>query len=126
MITIRFDFKDRKKEDLDQLNNILATMKLDELGIEDYKDYLGITTDKDGNLISKRYGLQSGTLVCRLSKNESGYQYSIDSEVINQDADTDEFLKNWRDAHPDRAVRIFARSEFDDYTGCLIIHHQRD
>ena len=28
-------------------------MKLDELGIEDYKDYLGITTDKEGNLTLK-------------------------------------------------------------------------
>lgn len=126
MITINFDFKDRKQEDLVQLNNILATMKLNELCLENYKDYLAITTDSEGNLISNRYGLSSGTLVCKLSTSDSGYQYRIDSEVIDKNVDPDEFLQNWRDKHTDRTVRIFARSDFNDLVGCLIIHHQHN
>lgn len=126
MITINFDFKDRSDEDLVQLNNILATMKLDELSLENEKDYLATTTDREGNLISNQYGLSSGTLVCKLSKSESGYQYRIDSEVIDKSVDEDVFLQNWRDAHSDRIVRIFMRAHFDDLVGCLIVHHQRD
>lgn len=126
MITINFDFKDRRDEDLIQLNNILATMKLDELSLENEKDCLATTTDRDGNLICNRYGLSSGTLVCELSKSESGYEYRIDSEVMDKSVDEDVFLQNWRDTHPDRIVRIFMRDHFDDLVGCLIVHHQRD
>ena len=126
MIKINFDFKDRRDEDLVQLNDILATMKLDELSLENEKDYLATTMDREGNLISNRYGLDSGTLICKLSKSKSGYQYRIDSEVIDKSVDEDVFLQNWSNTHPDRTVRIFIRDHFDDMVGCLIVHHQRD
>lgn len=103
-----------------------GTMNLDELRLENDKDYLATTTDREGNLISNRYGLSSGTLVCKLAKSESGYQYKIDSEVIDEGTDEEAFLQNWMDSHPDRTVRFFITSQFNGLVGCLIVHHQRD
>lgn len=62
MITIRFDFKNRKASDLRQLNALLATMKLKDLDLEDMQGYLPVTRDGDGNLLDKFYSLDSGTL----------------------------------------------------------------
>lgn len=125
MITINFDFKNRKPEDLAQLNAILATMKLQDLRLEDTEGYLATTTDGEGNLLGYRYGLDSGQLVSKLSKGKSGYCYQIDSVVVDESIDHEEFLDIWRESHPDRAVRIVIRSAYDEVAGYLIVHHQR-
>lgn len=125
MITIGFDFKDRKAEDLDQLNALLATMKLQNLRLEDTEGYLATTTDGDGNLLGHRYGLDSGQLVCKLSKGKTGYCYQIDSVVVDESIDREEYLDIWREIHPDRVVRIVIRSAYDEVAGYLIVHHQR-
>lgn len=126
MITINFDFENRRQDELVCLNNILATMNLDELRLENDKEYLATTTDGEGKLIGNRHGLSSGTLVCNLSESESGYQYRIDSGVIDEGTDEEAFLHNWSDSHPDRTVRAFITSQFNGLVGCLIVHHQRD
>lgn len=125
MITINFDFKNRKPEDLAQLNALLATMKLQDLRLEDTEGYLATTTDGDGNLLGHRYGLDSGQLVCKLSKGKTGYCYQIDSVVVDDSIDHEEFLDIWRESHPDRVVRIVIRSGYDEVAGYLIVHHQR-
>lgn len=126
MITVNFEFKDSEKDELIQLNNILSTMKLDELRLENYSGCLVTTLDEDGDFIDCRYALCKGTLVCKLSEGEKGMKYRIDSDVICQSSDRDVYLQRWRDKHPDRIVRIFITSEFDGLMGCLIVHHQRD
>lgn len=125
MITINFDFKDRKAEDLKQLNALLATMKLKELHLEHTSHYLATTTDGEGNLIGYRFGMDSGELICKLAKGKSGYYYQIDSVVVDESIDHDEFLDIWRENHPDRIVRIVIRSGYDEVAGYLIVHHQR-
>lgn len=50
MIKINFDFNYRRPEDLEQLNAMLATMKLQDLRLENIRDYLATTTDGDDNL----------------------------------------------------------------------------
>lgn len=126
MITINFNFRDRNAEDLAQLNAILATMKLRDLRLKDSDGYLATTTDGEGNLLSYRYGLDSGMLICSLAKGEDGYRYQIDSVVAANSVAHEEFLQIWRDNHPDRAMRIVIRSGFDDVSGYIIIHHQRN
>ena len=51
MVKINFDFSYRRPEDLEQLNAMLATMKLQDLRLENIRDYLAKTTDGDDNLI---------------------------------------------------------------------------
>lgn len=126
MITIQFDFKNRSPEDLEQLNAILSAMKLQDLRLEDSEGYLATTTDGEDNLISYRYGLDSGTLVCKLAKGKTGYQYQLDSAVVDKIVDHDEFLQIWRTQHPDRMVRIVIRADHGTVAGYLIVHHQRD
>lgn len=126
MIQIHFDFKDRQAEDIAQLNAILASMHLLDLQLKDPRGYLSTTTDGDGNLISYRYGLDSGILVCTRTMGSSGLQYEIDSAVTDLCVKHEDFIQIWRNAHPDRALRTVIRSEFDDVAGYLLIHHQRD
>ncbi|MBQ9167359.1 MAG: hypothetical protein IJX67_02985 [Oscillospiraceae bacterium] len=125
MIKINFDFNYRRPEDLEQLNAMLATMKLQDLRLENIRDYLATTTDGDGNLIGYRFGVDSGELICKLAKGKSGYYYQIDSVVVDESVDHDEYLEIWRESHPDRVVRIVIRSGYDEVAGYLIVHHQR-
>lgn len=125
MIKINFDFNYRRPEDLEQLNAMLATMKLQDLRLENIRDYLATTTDGDGNLIGYRFGVDSGEMTCKLSKGKSGYYYQIDSVVVDASVEHDEFLDVWRASHPDRAVRIVIRSQYDQVAGYLIVHHQK-
>lgn len=127
MITIGFDFKNRKASDLHQLNALLATMKLQELRLENPEGYLATARDGEGNLLHKRYGLDSGTLVCRLSKGRTGYQYQIDTVVVERSAGIgdEEFLDCWREGHPDRVIRIVITNGYADSLAYTIVHHQR-
>lgn len=125
MIKINFDFNYRRPEDLEQLNAMLATMKLQDLRLENIRDYLATTTDGDGNLLGYRFGVDSGEMTCKLSKGKSGYYYQIDSVVVDESVEHDEFLDVWRASHPDRAVRIVIRSQYDQVAGYLIVHHQK-
>lgn len=125
MIKINFDFNYRRPEDLEQLNAMLATMKLQDLRLENIRDYLATTTDGDDNLIGYRFGVDSGEMTCKLSKGKSGYYYQIDSVVVDESVEHDEFLDVWRASHPDRAVRIVIRSQYDEVAGYLIVHHQK-
>ena len=125
MIKINFDFNYRRPEDLEQLNAMLATMKLQDLRLENIRDYLATTTDGDDNLIGNRFVVDSGEMTCKLSKGKSGYYYQIDSVVVDESVEHDEFLDVWRASHPDRAVRIVIRSQYDQVAGYLIVHHQK-
>lgn len=125
MIKINFDFNYRRPEDLEQLNAMLATMKLQDPRLENIRDYLATTTDGDDNLIGYRFGVDSGEMTCKLSKGKSGYYYQIDSVVVDESVEHDEFLDVWRASHPDCAVRIVIRSQYDQVAGYLIVHHQK-
>ena len=59
MITITFDFPEREETDLQQLNAMLATMKLKKLKLEDFETYLCTTSDGKGKIMNYRLGLDS-------------------------------------------------------------------
>lgn len=120
---IDFDFKDRKASDLDKLNKILSSLKLEKLELEDSKGYLAVSRDGDGNLLHKRYGLDSGTLICTPAK--VGYCYQIDTAVADRSVDHDEFLEIWRSSHPDRAMRTVITIGYEEELAYIILHHQR-
>lgn len=120
---IEFDFKDRSASDLEKLNKLLSSMKLEHLELKNSKGYLAVTQDGDGNLVEKRYGLDSGMLICTPSKN--GYGYQIDTAVVDQSVDHDEFLETWRSNHLDRAMRTVITLKYDTDFAYTILHHQR-
>lgn len=125
MITICFDFKNREASDLQQLNALLATMKLKDLDLEDTQGYLSVTRDGDGNLLGKRYGLDSGTLVCKLAGSGRGFCYQIDTVVVDKAVDYDTYMDCWRESHPDRAMRTVITIEFASDFAYIIAHHQK-
>ena len=69
---IAFDFKNREASDLEKLNRILASLRLENLELKNSRGYRAVTQDGDGPLLEKRYGLDSGTLICTPSKNGYG------------------------------------------------------
>ena len=120
---IEFDFKDRESADLEKLNKILASLRLENLELKNSRGYLAVTQDGEGNLLEKRYGLDSGTLICTPSKNGFGYQ--IDTAVADRSVDHDEFLEIWRSSHPDRAMRTVITLEYEADFAYIILHHPR-
>lgn len=126
MITITYDFHNRQQEDLDQINALLAVMQLEDLQLEDAEGYLATTSDAQGVLLGRRYGLDSGRLICRIAENGGGNRYRIDTCVEDSCLDPDECLQHWRDSHPDRAMRIAIVVNFDAVNGYLIVHHEKD
>lgn len=127
MITITYDFHNRRQEDLDQINALLAVMQLEDLQLEDAKCYLATTRDAQGVLLGRRYGLNSGRLICRIAENGGGNRYRIDTFVEDSGLAGDDCLQHWRDSHPDRVMRISIVADFfDTVKGCLIVHHEKN
>ena len=120
---VDFDFKDREATDLEKLNRILASLKLEKLELKNSKGYLAVTQDGEGNLLEKRYGLDSGTLICTPSRNGDGYQ--IDTAVVDKSVDHDEFLEIWRINNPSRVMRTVITMEYETDFAFIILHHQR-
>lgn len=120
---VDFDFKDREASDLEKLNRILASLKLEKLELKNSKGYLAVTRDGDDNLLEKRYGLDSGTLICTPSRNGDCYQ--IDTAVADRSVDHDEFLEIWRINNPTRAMRTVITLEYETDFAFIILHHQK-
>lgn len=120
---VDFDFKDREASDLEKLNRILASLKLEKLELKNFKGYLAVAQDGQGNLLEKRYGLDSGTLICTPSR--SGDCYQIDTAVADRSVDHDEFLEIWRINNPNRVVRAVITKGHETDFAYIILHHQR-
>ncbi|MBR2308961.1 MAG: hypothetical protein IKA47_00280 [Oscillospiraceae bacterium] len=120
---IEFDFKDRDASDLEKLNRILASLKLEKLELKNSRGYLAVTQDGDGNLLEMRYGLDSGTLICTPSK--TGNYYRIDTAVADRSVDYDEFLEIWRANNPNRAMRTVITMEYETDYAYIVLHHPR-
>ena len=128
MITIThhvdFDFKDREASDLEKLNRILASLKLEKLELKNSKGYLAVTQDGEGNLLEKRYGLDNGTLICTPSRNGDCYQ--IDTAVADKSVDHDELLEIWRANNPTRVMRTVITMGYETDFAYIILHHQKN
>lgn len=120
---VDFDFKERETSDLEKLNRILASLKLEKLELKNSRGYLAVTRDGDDNLLEKRYGLYSGTLICTPSRNGDFYQ--IDTAVADKSVDHDEFLEIWRANNPNRAMRTVITMEYETDFAYIILHHRR-
>ena len=120
---VDFDFKDREASDLEKLNRLLASLKLKKLELKNSRGYLAVTQDGDGNLLEKRYGLDSGTLICTPSR--GGDSYQIDTAVADCSVDQDEFLEIWRTNNPDRVMRTVITMKYETDFAYIILHHQR-
>lgn len=120
---VDFDFKEREASDLEKLNRILASLKLEKLELKNFKGYLAVTQDGEGNLLEKRYGLDCGTLICTPSKNGDCYQ--IDTAVADRSVDYDEFLEIWRTNNPNRVMRAVITMEYEMDFAYIILHHQK-
>lgn len=121
---VDFDFKDREATDLEKLNRILASLKLEKLELKNSKGYLAVTRDGDDNLLEKRYGLDSGTLICTPSR--SGDCYQIDTAVADRSVDHGEFLEIWRINNPTRVMRTVITMEYETDFAFIILHHQKN
>ena len=121
---VEFDFRDREAADLEKLNRVLSAMKLKELELKNPRGYLAVTQDGDGNLLGKRYGLDSGTLICTPAKN--GDVYQIDTIVTDDTVDTEEILGIWRSCHADRVMKAVNIFGFENEFAYIILHYQKE
>lgn len=127
MYKLEFEFKEREASDLEELNTILAAMKLTSLELEDEDSYRAIMRDGNGNLLRRRLGFDSGVLIgTRPRHGEKGYRYQIDTAVVAASVDPDEFTQIWRDLHPDRVIRTICEGGNDELHTFVILHHQKD
>lgn len=120
---IDFEFKDGKSSDLQELNRILASVKLEKLELKNSKGYRSVTRDGNGRVLEKYYGLESGTLNCTVS--EDGDIYQIETALIDRSINHEAFLEIWRAYHPGRVHRTVMTLEFESERAYIILHHQK-
>ena len=125
LITIQFEFPNRRIGDLQQLNEILQTMELADLDLTDTEGYLATTKNRRGRILHQRYGLDRGTLHCELADGRPGHHYQINTYVADGTIDHDTYLDNWRQFHSDRVIRISIVSSFGDMRAYTIVHHEK-
>ena len=120
---IDFEFEDGKSSDLQELNRILASLKLEKLELKNSRGYRSVTRDGNGRVLEKYYGLESGTLNCTIS--EDGDIYQIETALIDSSVNHEAFLEIWRTYHPGRVHRTVMTLEFESERAYIILHHQK-
>lgn len=122
---IAFDFPDREATDLDQLNQRLAAMKLVDVSF-DINGYLATTTDGEGNLLHRRYGLDNGTLTG--TPGREGRCFQLDTLVEARSVTIKEVMENWRNSHPEeeiyRVCQIGFPKDNDIYAYIVLYYHK--
>lgn len=109
-----------------QLNAMLATIKLENLKLEDFETYLCTTSDGNGKILNHRLGLDCGKLVCIPAEDDQESNiYQIDCEVVEYPMDSDQHVDCWRKAHPDQVVRTLIAMDYNNKTGFVVLHHQK-
>ena len=122
--TLTFDF-DHLDDDITRLNDMLSSMKLAHLDLNDYRSYLSITTDGNDVVIDRRLGLTTGVFTAELAEGDEGYTYQIMTDVVDLDVDNETYLQHWRDTHPNMVHRIVIRISYESCDGYVILYHAR-
>lgn len=127
-IKIQFEYKDGKKEDLDQLNQMLAAMELTDVDVENLSVYLCTTQEFDHNVVvgtTYRCGLGSGILVCKKADCKKTYRYQIATEVFEADAmEDDAFADDWHERYPERKLSMIVTYGFDTHRAVVVVYFE--
>lgn len=119
---IDYDYReDREASDFAKLNRMLSKMKLEKLELKDFDGHIG-RKFAVGRPRSYYYIPDYGTLLCTLS--EDGQIYQIDTMVTTSD-DHEAAADRWREAHPDRAMRVRIVCQHGQLYSHIIFHHPR-
>ena len=128
-VRIQFEYNDRKEEDLDQLNQMLAAMELTDVDVEDLSVYFCTRHELEHEVIvgtTHRCGLNSGILICKKADLEKTYRYQIATEVF-EDADAMKngtFADYWREKYPERKLSTVSTYSFDTYLAVVVVYFE--
>lgn len=130
VISIQFDFRQRTAEDLEQLNRMLATMELTDLTLENFDGYLTTRQEIKNDVVvntTYRYGLDSGTLVCKNAGMDEGYRYQIMTETFpkSEEMTVERYVDDWRANRPDQKLRTIHEIEFDGHIAFLVLYFEK-
>lgn len=127
MVTLQFQFHERKETDLEEINRLLAIMELTEVDVEDFDGYLARKkVYREGHEVGAYcwYGLDRITLVCRKVLDGQRYRYQMATEAWT-DTDhrnSDELVRQWRQKYPDRRISLVIAIGFENHTAFVIVY----
>lgn len=129
VIELRFDFNDRDPGDLEQINRLLATMELTDVDVKDIKGYLATTQEFQNDRVVQttyRYGLDSGTLICKRADDAQTYRFQVATEAFegaNAMGDG-QFAQYWRKLYPHRKLSTVITIGFERPTAFLVVYFE--
>lgn len=121
-----FHFRGRQESDLEKINAELRDLELDDLTLEDFDGYLATeTTVSPTGKESVRYwyGLDNCVLTGRRTAPGAGFRYRL--EAVTTQGDDELCTEQWRQAHPDRVLRLRIVVEYDNVKAMLLLHHPK-
>ena len=114
------EFADGVKDEIDQINEALAKVKLSSVDIDDVNPFLVTTTNYEKNSdkissISYRGGIQSITLSGEIDESKPGFTYQISTWAYGEsdNMDMDKFKKTKIDEIPEDGLMVIAWTTFD-------------
>lgn len=131
-VRLDFEFKDRKPEDLVQINRMLAAMEISEVKMENFDGYMATTRkyDPDGRVVDTNhsYGFDRMTLVCRKQENQPVRRFRICTEVFPGDEmqNHDEYMEFWRERYPERKPSTVSVIAFAEYTAIVMVYFEAE
>lgn len=125
-VRIQFHYNDARKEDLDQINQMLAAMELTDVDVEELSVYLTkISMLNEGIVVDTAYrcGLYKGTLVCRRDEAQKVYRYQIATEVFEAGVmEEDAFEDYWRERYPKRRIDTIVTRDYDTHKAIAVVY----
>ncbi len=118
MMKLTFELTDRVETDLQQLNAMLAALKLESLELEDADNDLATARNTEGEIIRQRFGLGRCILNCEVAEDEEGCQYQFDTLAASAETPHQALVNRWHEEQPDRVVRIVQVTGYETVQGC--------
>jgi len=125
--TLEFHFRNRREEDLEEINRALAKYTLSDLDIVEYKGFLATVTKTDAATGAKTvrhwYGLDDCVLRCTPAKPGEAFHYQISTMTMEKTVWDCAAL--WRTANPGRTMRAMTELSFADAYAIIVLHHEK-
>ena len=134
MFIISLSFEPSKrdfKKNLKNINSVLDNLKLSSLEIKNNKGFVvkmkKYDTTRNVTLTNFDYGFDNIEFECKQEDGENLYIYQIDVVAfsIEKVLSPEEFVNQWKKAHPKRIVSSMNNLSYENSEVFILLHHEK-
>ena len=130
LFKIAFNFSHRESDDLNRINEILSTIPLSYVDIDNNSGYLATAKYYDQDKLKEttyRYGFDKISFICAYDKQEEKHYYQLDTSFFAKDKikNIDMLNELWYKEHPEYIISMVYKISRNDGDVFVILYHDK-